>query len=318
MIINGGYVTQQASDFFASCTIPAVADGCYRLGLYNDPSSTCDMTFTYTLEGSALTDYLSAIDSSYGGLNPYLSFIVIPGDEYVYPVLATNTAEDIANWCNSNIPGMTAIATETTLSFSWERSNLPCGDVYGMSSCQSDVTAENCFVQYWTTGDAACECGTTYYLYSLSNIINIDRADCFSTMLEFWSDDNSMAEGFEYFNGWKQRIRLGLNGGGAKPVIDESLYRQSNGVHKRPQNKQDLSLDLHTDFLDEETQLALVDATRHPYLVWNQKPIFVKGDLDVATVQDFTTQSSFETLAQVKFQALLQGFQPRNSSCLNC
>jgi hypothetical protein len=157
-----------------------------------------------------------------------------------------------------------------------------------------------------------------WYLYSLSNIINIDRADCFSTMLEFWSDDNTMAQGFEYFNGWKQQVRLGINGGGAKPIIEENLYRQSNGVHKRPQNKQDLSLDLHTDFLDEETQLALVDATRHPYLVWNQKPIFVKGDIDVATIQDFTTQSSFETLAQVKFQALLQGFQPRNSSCLTC
>jgi hypothetical protein len=156
------------------------------------------------------------------------------------------------------------------------------------------------------------------YLYSLSNIINIDRADCFSTMLEFWSDDNTMAQGFEYFNGWKQRVRLGINGGGAKPIIEENLYRQSNGVHKRPQNKQDLSLDLHTDFLDQETQLALVDATRHAYLVWDMKPIFVKGDIDVATIQDFTTQSSFETLAQVKFQALLQGFQPRNSSCLTC
>ena len=157
-----------------------------------------------------------------------------------------------------------------------------------------------------------------WYLYSLSNIINIDRADCFSTMLEFWSDDNTMAQGFEYFNGWKQKIRLGINGGGAKPIIEENLYRQSNGVHKRPQNKQDLSVDLHTDFLDESTQLALVDATRHPYLVWTGKPIFVKGDIEVATIQDFTTQTSFETLAQVKFQALIQGFQPKNSSCLTC
>jgi len=157
-----------------------------------------------------------------------------------------------------------------------------------------------------------------FYLYSLSNIINIDASDCFSTMLEFWANSNSIAQGFEYFNDWKQRVRLGINGGGAKPVIEENLYRQSNGVHRRPQNKQDLSLDLHTDFIDPETQLALVDATRHPYLVWNNKSIFVKGDIDVATIQDFTTQSSFETLAQVKFSALLQGFQPKNSSCLTC
>jgi hypothetical protein len=157
-----------------------------------------------------------------------------------------------------------------------------------------------------------------FYLYSLSNIINIDGSDCFSTIIEFWANDNSIAQGFEYFNGWKQRIRLGLNGGGSKPVIEENLYRQSNGVHKRPQNKQDLSLDLHSDFIDEQTQFALVDATRHPYLVWNNKSIFVKGDIDVATIQDFTTQSSFENLAQVKFSALVQGFQPKNSSCLTC
>jgi hypothetical protein len=157
-----------------------------------------------------------------------------------------------------------------------------------------------------------------FYLYSLSNIINIDSADCFSTMIEFWANDNSIAQGNEYFNNWKQRVRIGLNGGGEKPKIEESMYRQSNGVHRRPQNKQDLSIDLHTDFFDLETQLAMTDATRHPYLVWNGQNIFVTGDIEVATIQDFTTQSSFETLSQMKFQALKQGFQPKNSSCITC
>jgi len=171
----------------------------------------------------------------------------------------------------------------------------------------------------------SCECpppppptGDQFALYSLSNIINIDKSDCFSTILEFWADSNSVAQGMQYFNDWKQRVRIGLNGGGEKPVFEESLYRQSNGVHRRPQNKQDLSLDLHTDFFDQETQFAMTDATRHPYLVWEGQSIFVKGDVEVATIQDFTTQSSFETLSQMKFQALKQGFQPRNSSCLNC
>ena len=200
---------------------------------------------------------------------------------------------------------------------------VPCNTnikmVFAYIDASDDLLNSN-FATFFET----CECSVTppnedtYSLYSLSNIINIDGSDCFSTMLEFWANDNSIAQGFEYFNGWKQRVRIGINGGGAKPVIEENLYRQSNGVHRRPQNKQDLSLDLHTDFIDEQTQLALVDATRHPYLVWNNKSIFVKGDIDVATIQDFTTQSSFETLAQVKFSALLQGFQPKNSSCLTC
>ena len=180
-------------------------------------------------------------------------------------------------------------------------------------SCTIPAVADGCY-RFGLYNDVEEQ----LYLYSLSNIINIDRADCFSTIIEFWSDDDTIAEGFEYYDGWKQRIRVGLNGGGEKPVIEENLYRQSNGVHKRPQNKQDLSLDLHTDFFDLDTQLAMTDATRHPYLVWSGKPIFVKGDIEVATTQDFTTQSSFETLSQMKFQALIQGFQPRNSSCLTC
>jgi len=172
--------------------------------------------------------------------------------------------------------------------------------------------------------ELSCPCPPTpepdtfYGLYSLSNIIKIDASDCFSTILEYWADSNQIAQSFEYFNDWKQRVRIGLNGGGEKPVLEESLYRQSNGVHRRPQNKQDLSVDLHTDFFDLDTQLAMTDATRHPYLIWEGKSIFVKGDIEVATTQDFTTQSSFETLSQMKFQALIQGFQPRNSSCLTC
>jgi hypothetical protein len=230
---------------------------------------------------------------------------------------------------------------EETYKFSYS-SNLLCGNYQYLLSTSVDASDQfsskeficNCPINKFTQLFCSCTIPAVadgcyrlglyndvegqLYLYSLSNIINIDRADCFSTILEFWSDDDTIAEGLEYYDGWKQRIRVGLNGGGEKPVIEENLYRQSNGVHKRPQNKQDLSLDLHTDFFDLDTQLAMTDATRHPYLVWSGKPIFVKGDIEVATTQDFTTQSSFETLSQMKFQALIQGFQPRNSSCLTC
>jgi hypothetical protein len=288
------------------------------MGLYNEPTTDCDITFTYTLSGEALTDYLDAVNEAYSSISPYLVWIANGFGLFVYNILSdSTTALDIADWCNSNIPGMTATEGEGSLTWTWAINDLPCGDSYAMWNCTSSPGGE-CITQLWTTENEPCDCGTSYYLYSLSNIINIDRADCFSTILEFWSDNNTIAQGFEYYNNWKQRIRIGLNGGGEKPVIEESLYRQSNGVHRRPQNKQDLSIDLHTDFFDLETQLAMTDATRHPYIVWNNQGIFVKGDIDVATIQDFTTQTSFETLSQMKFQALKQGFQPRNSSCLTC
>ena len=306
------------TQFQASVTIPSFK-GCYRMGLYNGPSTTCDLTFTYTLSGEALTDYLDYInDTIYLSLNPYIMWIV-SDIKYVYPLAsATTTTTQIVEWCNSNIPNMTASEGEGSITWTWDIDNLPCNDVYGMTNCHTDIDGANCYYQLWNTGDEPCICGTSYSLYSLSNNINIDAYECFSTMLEYWGDNNTIAQGYEYQNNWKQKIRIGLNGGGEKPVIEESLYRQSNGVHRRPQNKQDLSIDLHTDFFDLETQLAMTDATRHPYIVWNGQGIFIKGDLDVATIQDFTTETSFEVLSQMKFQALKQGFQPKNSSCLNC
>jgi hypothetical protein len=155
-------------------------------------------------------------------------------------------------------------------------------------------------------------------IYSFSNLLELDNTECFSSIIQFWSESNSISEGNEYLDDWFQQVRLGINGGGKKPILTESVYRQSNGVFRRPSNKQDYSIDLHTDFLDYETQAALVDATRHPSFVVDGQNLFVQGEIEVATIQDFTTQSSFEDLAQVKFSALIQGYQPKNSTCINC
>lgn len=318
--------------------------------------STCQNTFSYVLTAENVEAYLDSINNAIPAtiFDPpgNLSWTIEsnePATIVVCNILLIFGYPDLTMMSIAGIVssfGIVITEEDGNYTFTYTASNLACGFDYTFNNEVSggEIVEEQLFI----TNAYSCVCSTIdpeqfqatslipavasgcyrlglyneseggFYLYSLSNIINIDASDCFSTMLEFWANDNSIAQGFEYFNGWKQRVRLGLNGGGAKPVIEENLYRQSNGVHKRPQNKQDLSLDLHSDFIDEQTQLALVDATRHPYLVWNNKSIFVRGDIDVATIQDFTTQSSFETLAQVKFSALLQGFQPKNSSCLTC
>lgn len=313
----------------ASVTIPSKS-GCYRMGLYNigtdGGATTCQLVFNYLLDGG-VNYYVDQINETYAG--QLYTFGLYDGSNYsqvysitVPPVMTGGfTPQDIADWSNT-IPGMVCVYNEEgdTMEWTWTVT-VACNTNFMMRNYIMDNDG-NVIDGQFSTEFQMCTCeepdANLYELYSLSNIINIDASDCFSTMLEYWSDSISIAEGFEYTGGWKQRIRLGINGGGAKPQIEESLYRQSNGVHRRPQSKQDLSLDLHTDFLDEATQLALVDATRHSYLIWEGKSIFVTGDIEVATTQDFTTQSSFETLSQVKFQALVQGFQPKNSSCLNC
>jgi hypothetical protein len=316
----------------ANVIIPSVNAGCYRMGLYNAQETgggtTCQLTFTYELVGG-VNNYIDQINENYP--LEYYVFALNDGSGYsqIHSIQIPNTTpppgglqlEDIIDFSNS-IPGMVCTYDEGTDTLAWSWTvTVDCNISYTFRNVVMDVD-NNVLDGLFATESQSCSCEVVdlnaYSLYSLSNIINIDASDCFSTMIEFWSDNNSMAQGYEYFDNWKQKVRIGLNGGGEKPIIEENLYRQSNGVHRRPQNKQDLSLDLHTDFFDLDTQLAMTDATRHPYLIWSGKPIFVKGDIEVATIQDFTTQSSFETLSQMKFQALLQGFQPKNSSCLNC
>lgn len=318
----------------ANVTIPSVKAGCYRMGLYNAQETgggtTCQLTFNYEIVGG-VNNYIDQINENPEWIGRYYGFGLYDGVNYSqvystqipppFPPPGGFTLQAIIDFSNT-IPGMTCTYEEETDTLSWSWTvTVDCNVNYSMRNYI--MSESDAFIALrFATETQICSCDVVdlnaYSLYSLSNIINIDASECFSTMLEFWGDDNSMAEGFEYFNNWKQKIRIGLNGGGEKPVIEESLYRQSNGVHRRPQNKQDLSIDLHTDFFDLETQLAMTDATRHPYIVWNGYGIFVKGDLEVATIQDFTTETSFEQLAQMKFQVLKQGFQPKNSSCLNC
>jgi hypothetical protein len=300
----------------ATVTIPS-KKGCFRMGLYNIGSNgiprICELTFNYLIDGG-VNNYVDQINENYE--LQYYTIGLFDGTNYSQEYSIQVPSMDSGGFSIEDIVDSEA----DTLEWNWTVM-VDCDTNYAMRNYIKDGDGNVIDMQF-STEYQLCNCDpfnpNLYELYSLSNIINIDASDCFSTLLEFWSDSTSIAEGFEYTGGWKQKVRLGINGGGAKPVIEESLYRQSNGVHRRPQSKQDLSLDLHTDFLDEATQLALVDATRHSNLIWEGKSIFVKGDIEVATTQDYTTQSSFETLSQVKFQALVQGFQPKNSSCLNC
>lgn len=155
-------------------------------------------------------------------------------------------------------------------------------------------------------------------LYSISNALVLDNAECFSTMWQFGTSQESIVEGFEYYSGWIQKVRMPINGGGEKPKIEESIYRNSDGTYQRPSNYSDNTLDLHSDYLDIETRNAVFAATRHPILIFENQNIFVSGDLEVATVQDYSRQTSFRKLAQVRFSALIQGFQPENNVCIGC
>lgn len=307
--ITGGTTGFVTLDLYANAVVPSVKDGCYRFGLYKFGYSFDGLQSSWNQQSFNIgtSRFLAIVDAS----NIAVFALAIP--------TATAGWLQLLDFLSNNVPFMKV---------EYDGSN------YLTITAYPYIDLPNHTIQIGTlnfstgvitpiTLDEAADVAPLYdeninELYAFSNPINHNDSDCFSTIIQYWGENNSVAEGFEYHNNWFQQIRLGINGGGKKPIITDSVYRQSNGVHRRPQNKQDLSIDLHTDFLDFETQAALVDATRHQNFVVDGQNLFVNGDIEVATIQDFTTQSSFEDLAQVKFSALIQGYQPKNSSCLTC
>lgn len=295
------------SQQFCKALIPYQKDGCYRLGLYNKSSAIAGLKSEFEQQPFVeIINYIALVDNL--GIAYYL--IAIPS--------SITSVGQLYDWIASgNVPFFDYSGSSGSLTLSiypyvsltnWTIQiggyDFNSGSFAGISFAPFTLDPKDA-----TSQDE---------LYSLSNLIQVNNSDCFSQIIQYYGNDNSIVNGFEYPNNWWQQCRLGINGGGQKPVLTESVYRQSNGVHKRPVSKQDLSVDLHTDFLDLETQSALVDATRHPFFVWKDQSLFVTGDIEVATIQDFTTQTSFEDLAQVKFSALKQGFQPKSSTCVNC
>jgi hypothetical protein len=153
-------------------------------------------------------------------------------------------------------------------------------------------------------------------LFAMSQPLQMDNFETFTQILEYGSAKDSIIEGFEYLNGWIQRIRVALNGGGQTYALEESIYRNSDGTFQKPQNSTDEIIYLHTDYFDLKTQRAMTSATRHPIFVLANQNLSVQGDLEIATNQDYTTNQSFRKLQQMRFQAKNQGYQPNNNSCL--
>lgn len=305
------------NQLITSTLIPPIKNDCYRFGLYR-----------HEINSRAGQIQLNETNFPFPN-NQYNVFVIADVNTYIPIYLfvipfGINTYQQYIDYLNKCFPESVfrLLPDEVYPSF-WLCGYNSTFDVdktiiYGTYDFQTSQFNPVNIGSIFSNGFCSTSEDDVSEIYSFSNLISLDNSDCFSTMIQFWADSNAIAQGFEYYNEWFQQVRLGINGGGMKPILTESTYRQSNGVTRRPQNKQDLSIDLHTDFLDFETQSALVDATRHPNFVVDGRNLFVNGDIEVATIQDFTTQSSFEDLAQVKFSALIQGFQPKNSTCVNC
>ena len=263
------------------------------------------------------------------------------------------TLDEIVNEINDFFPDTIAANNTGTFSisntanqenFTW----LTCGNSYKLrirftGECPSPLPNT---ITLATSADFLCDCplailyGTQYQasliipftlpdgtykiaitdnytgaVYCFSNIIQVDSTDEFSQIIQF--QGNNIAEGFEYFNGWFQQIRMGINGAGPEFENQVSVYRDSNGNSRSTSVRTDLILNLHTNWIDDPTLKALQSATNHRTFNIGTQSLYVT-DFEVSHNQDFSTITSYFGLAQVKIKAKKQNYQPINQGCVNC
>ena len=176
----------------AQVTIPS-KEGCYRMGLYDivegtAPQSNCTINFRHaydqTLYGSAYELFMEQIDAILLTANPYITFLHSGGATYTYNLGSGATVEDIAIWCNNNIPGMICNASSISSLIYWTwTQELPCNDVgYTFSIwhtdsigtqidviyespayyCDCDTINNSCQDFFWNFGQIPAGCGNLF------------------------------------------------------------------------------------------------------------------------------------------------------------
>jgi hypothetical protein len=303
-----------------------------------------------TGEYYTVLDVMSIIDSQisdiilFGGNTQYTpenSFITIPYASLNVSVSSYDFADSIINYLNAN--GFPSTYTTETITgqivfkFVTSVSILENG-IIAVLSFDNSVFSKAIFInpsiatQYQASITIPPLLNSNYFigifqnyelegqeyksLLAMSQPLQLDNFEDFTQILEYGANENSIIEGFEYINGWLQKIRVPLNGAGQTAKSEESIYRNSDGTFQKPENSTDEVLYLHTDYLDLQTQRAMISATKNPIFVLGGQNLSVQGDLEITNNQDFTQNSSYRKLQQMKFQALTQGYQPENNSCI--
>jgi hypothetical protein len=225
------------------------------------------------------------------------------------------TIQIIANICN-----IVAIDFDFSYTFTTEESNFNVG-LYTAINPKCDAT------QLQATATIPGNLPTGLYklylwdgyigqVYAFSNSLTFDDYDNFSQILVYAG--NGITQGFEYLSGWNQQARVPIRDGAPQPVIQDSEYRDGRGNFRSPSRKSDLSLDLHTSWITNEILEAIYAATQHSTFILAGKSLYIQGDIEVSHPQDFTTDSSYFGLTQVKFKAKIQNYQPLDNGCIDC
>ena len=135
-------------------------------------------------------------------------------------------------------------------------------------------------------------------------------------MLEF--TDNQGAFGFKYDQGQAQKLRLNLFIGQPENIVNETVYRQSNGVHRFGQVAIDKQLTVNTLWQPEKFHEAFYFAVKHQTLKLANKTYICVSEYTTETPLDNSTSEGYNELSVGQFKVVAQGFAPLKNLPSKC
>ena len=215
------------------------------------------------------------------------------------------TGAELHNWTTTDSLYFEKYRTGlTSITYIWRNGLTGLADLIACDKCFSlHVSAD------FTLG------GTAHHKDATSNCLIRKCNDCFTSVIEYYNDDD-YAE-FEYCNITDaiNRIRLPLFLNQPKVIEDKAVYRKSNGVIKQTRSLLTKEYQCTTEHFPEEIHDKLTVALAHD-TVNIISGSYIGG---ISKSGDYTIEW-IDTLckAPASFKALATPFAIRNNNCADC
>lgn len=143
---------------------------------------------------------------------------------------------------------------------------------------------------------------------AISNKLSMNRMECFTKIIKY--RDRGYSYDFDYGNNptFYQKARIHVDLQDTKPILNEKIYRQSDGVYVRGNTSIDKEVNLYTDQFDDETNLSTAIALKHQDLYLDDIPYFAHGEYE-------TESNDFNNLQRGHAALYEQGFNKTNIKC---
>lgn len=140
-------------------------------------------------------------------------------------------------------------------------------------------------------------------------------------LLAFRNDRNAFYFDYQTNVNFEQQIRLPVMLNRDERPVQESVYRQSNGIRRFGTVSIDKKWKLVTEYLDERVHDALIIALKHSRVKISTntggefKYFFAVGGMDYEDQETFTNNDGWYELKRGTIELWEQGFNQQNSTC---